>query len=70
MAAQHSNNRTPPSFSAVQGVLGGVVLLVALIMRLIGGPLYEDLRAVLTDCLTDQAVADTISAWVESLGNA
>ena len=50
----------------VQSAVCGVVLLVALIMRLIGGSFYEELRTEFRDALTDIGIADTVSAWLTS----
>ena len=59
MAAQH---RRTPSFLAIQCAIGGVVLLLALTVRWIGGAWYDHTRNTLTDLFTDNAFAQMIGA--------
>ena len=68
MAEQHPK----PKKSAVgtllvwQSAVCGVVLLVALIVRLIGGSFYEQLRTTFRNALTDNGIADAVSSWLEN----
>ncbi len=64
MATQHR-----PSFLGIQCVIGGVVLLLALLMRLIGGAWYEEIRLKLTDCFMDNAFSQSVYEWVESVNH-
>ncbi len=70
MAEQHphrkNKNRAGTSLLLVQSAVCGVVLLIALIVRLIGGNFYEQLRTTFRDALTDNGIADTVSAWLEN----
>lgn len=49
-----------------QSAVCGVVLLIALIARLIGGNFYEQLRTTFRNALTDNGIADAVSAWLEN----
>lgn len=52
------------SLLAVQSIACGVILLLALVLRLIGGETWDQLHAVFRQWLTDGGLAD---AWVEHL---
>lgn len=70
MAEQRSHRKpkrhTDTSLLLVQSAVCGVILLIALITRLIGGSFYEELRRTFRDALTDSGIADTVSAWLAS----
>lgn len=70
MAEQRSNrkqkNRTETSLLLIQSAVCGVVLLIALITRLIGGSFYEELRSTFRRALTDNGIGNTVSAWLET----
>ena len=63
MAEQH-RRKSQNGLLIVQGVIAGVVLLVALVLRLIGGRLYEELRIRFRDALTDNGLAERM-VWSE-----
>ncbi len=71
MAEQHPHrkvkNRVGASLLLVQSAVCGVVLLIALIVRLLGGSFYEQLRATFRDALTDNGIADAVSVWLENV---
>ena len=68
MAEQHSKvkKRNGGTLLLAQGAACGVVLLIALILRLIGGGFYDELRTVFRDALTDNGIAETVSSWLTS----
>lgn len=68
MAEQHHKpkKRTGGTLLFWQSAVCGVVLLIALIVRLIGGSFYEGLRQTFREALTDNGIADTVSAWLEN----
>ncbi len=68
MAEQHPKPKKhrDGTLLLAQGAVCGVVLLIALIMRLIGGSFYEQLRTAFCDALTDNGIADTVSGWLSS----
>ena len=68
MAEQHPERRKPNAGTLLlwQSAACGVVLLIALIVRLIGGNVYDQLQTVFRDALTDNGIADTVSAWLEN----
>ena len=68
MAEQHPKRKKPNGGTLLfwQSAACGVVLLIALIVRLIGGGFYDELRTVFRDALTDNGIADTVSAWLSS----
>ncbi|MBQ9964189.1 MAG: hypothetical protein IJP14_03630 [Clostridia bacterium] len=66
MAAQH--HRTP-SFLVIQCAIGGVVLLLALTLRLIGGAWYDSARDCLRDLFMDNAFSQTVYEWVETVSH-
>ncbi len=57
-------NRSDTALLLTQSAVCGVVLLIALLARLIGGSFYEELRGTFRDALTDNGIADTVSAWL------
>lgn len=67
MSEQHPKRKKPNggTLLLVQSAACGVVLLIALIVRLIGGSFYDELRTVFLNALTDNGIADTVSAWLE-----
>lgn len=46
---------------AVQSIIGGIVLLLALILRLIGGGVYGELQKAFHDAITDDTWAQTLA---------
>lgn len=70
MAEQRSHrkpkSRADTSLLLIQSAVCGVVLLIALIVRLIGGSFYDELRNTLRDALIDNGIADTVSVWFVS----
>ena len=67
MAAQP---RRTPSFLAIQCVIGGVVLLLALALRLLGGTWYDSTRQSLENLFMDNAFSQAVYEWVELTTNA
>lgn len=60
------NNRAGLSLLAVQSIACGVVLLLALLLRLIGGTAWSGLRSLLHGWLTDDGLAQVIAENVET----
>lgn len=46
---------------AVQSIIGGVILLLALILRLVGGGIFEELREAFREAVTDDSLAQTLT---------
>ena len=65
MAEQRRKSDTG-SLLFVQSAVCGVVLLIALIVRLIGGGFYEEVRSVFRNALTDVGLADTVSTLLSA----
>lgn len=53
------------SLLLMQGVACGLLLLVALAIRLIGGGVYDKARDVLYRAMTDDGVAETVLVFLE-----
>ncbi|MBQ9861243.1 MAG: hypothetical protein IJO75_03190 [Clostridia bacterium] len=68
MAEQHPKPKKSAGGTLLvwQSAVCGVVLLVALIVRLIGGSFYEQLRTTFRNALTDNGIADAVSSWLEN----
>lgn len=51
---------------AVQSIIGAVIVLLALILRLIGGDIYEQLRELFRTAVTDDSLAQSVvEQWEE-----
>lgn len=72
MAEQRTHcKKAGNSLLLIQSAVCGVVLLIALIARLIGGSFYDSLRNIFRDALTDNGIADAVSAlFVSENGDA
>lgn len=66
MAEQRQKTKGDTSFLLVQSAVCGAVLLLSLVLRLIGGGFYEDVRTRFKAALTDSGVADTIVTWLQT----
>ena len=68
MAEQHGNpkKRDGSVLLFAQGIVCGVVLLIALVVRLIGSDIYAELRGVFRDALVDNGVVDTVVSWMNA----
>ncbi len=64
--ARRRNDRTGLSLLAVQSIMCGVVLLLILLLRLIGGSAWDGLRSLLHGWLTDDGLAQVIAQSVET----
>ncbi|MBR2406812.1 MAG: M23 family metallopeptidase [Clostridia bacterium] len=64
------SRRTPGRFSllAVQSIVCGVILLLALLFRLIGGQSWEQLRTVLRQWMLDDGLATLLVQEEEAVG--
>lgn len=62
-----SKNKSSPkrmTLLAVQSIVCGIVLLLALVLRLLGGTVYDKTRELLYDALIDSGVMETVSVWL------
>ncbi len=68
MAEQHPKAKKSAGGTLLfwQSAVCGVVLLIALIARLIGGAFYEQLRTAFRNALTDNGIADMVFALPEN----
>ena len=60
MAAQHQPKHSRLSFSVVQCVAGGVVLLLGLLLRAMDGAWYNSVRNVIQPLFMDTALVETV----------
>ena len=63
---QKEKKKSGTALLLMQSAACGVVLLIALVLRLIGGNFYDEVRTAFRDALTDNGIADTVSAWLSS----
>lgn len=63
MAEQHKKRKNSDRLLLVQSIVCGVVLLIALIVRLIGGGFYQTLRTEFRNALTDGGFTEQVMAW-------
>ncbi len=58
------------SLLAVQSIVCGVVLLIALLLRLIGGGIWEGMRSLFRKHITDDSITQTITEQTAETKNA
>ncbi len=63
---RRGETRGGQSLLAVQSIIGGIVLLLALVLRLIGGGLYTQLQTAFRQAITDDTWAQTLVNSLET----
>lgn len=68
--ARRGETRGGVSLPAVQSIIGGIVVLLVLVLRLVGGGIYDQLREAFRTAITDDSLAQTIADALDEDGAA